>query len=152
MNATLILGPRPGKKSKDHIKGQGVTDILTLLSPREQAETISKIAKSIGAAWHHFPIDGGHLETLSKVDPARLFLIYDDILRTAGTDEPVIYLHCSAGIHRTGFAIYLLLRYRGLSADAARAEVKKLRPVTSEQVGEDRIELAESKFKEWQLR
>ena len=40
MSVSLILGPRPGKKSKDTIKAQGVTDILTLLSTREQAESV----------------------------------------------------------------------------------------------------------------
>ncbi len=144
----LILGPRPGKKSKDAIQAQGVTDIVTLLSAREQPDSISKIARGIGADWHHFPIDGGHMDTLSNVDLSRLFLLYDEIVRArAGA---VIYLHCSAGIHRTGFIIYALLRYRGLLAEQASEEVARLRPVTSEQVGEDRLALAEKMFTDWQ--
>ena len=147
MSATLILGPRPGKKSKDAIAARGVTDIVTLLSPREQPDSVSKIARGLGADWHHFPIDGGHMETLAKVDLSRLFLLYDEIVRARA--DAVIYLHCSAGIHRTGFVIYALLRYRGLSPEAATAEVANLRPVTSEQVGEDRLALAENKFQVW---
>ena len=147
MSATLILGPRPGKKSKDAIAAQGVTNIVTLLSPREQPDSVSKIARSIGADWHHFPIDGGHIETLATVDLSRLFLLYDEIVRARAA--AVIYLHCSAGIHRTGFVIYALLRYRGLSPGAAIAEVANLRAVTSEQVGEDRLALAEDKFQGW---
>ena len=148
MSATLILGPRPGKKSKDAIAAQGVTDLVTLLSAREQPESVARIARGIGAAWHHFPIDGGHMDTLAGVDLSRLFLLYDEIVR----DRPnaVIYLHCSAGIHRTGFVIYALLRYRGLAPEAATAEVANLRPVTSEQVGEDRLVLAENMFQTWQ--
>ena len=152
MSAQIILGPRPGKKSKDSIQAQGVTDILTLLSPREQPDAIAKIAKAIGATWHHFPIDGGHLDTLSEVDPARLFLVYDEIVRAAGTADPENFEHCSAGIHRTCCGVYLLLRYRGLTAEAAEAELVTLRPVTSEQVGQERVELAEAKFVEWQAR
>lgn len=144
----LILGPRPGKKSKDSIQAQGVTDIVTLLSPHEQPENIRKIASAIGADWHHFPIDGGHFDTLEALDLGKLFLLYDEI---AGADDArVVYLHCSAGIHRTGFVIYVLLRYRGLPAEAAAAEVAALRPVTAEQVGTDRLALAETKFQAWQ--
>lgn len=148
MTANLILGPRPGKKSKDAIAAQGVTDVLTLLSPREQPDNIGKIARSFGASWHHFPIDGGHMDTLADVDLSRLFLLYDDIIRA--TPEAVIYLHCSAGIHRTGFIVYALLRYRGLSPEAARDALAELRPVTSDQVGDDRLALAEDKFCAWQ--
>lgn len=150
MTAKLILGPRPGKKSKDKIKAQGVTDILTLLSAREQPETIAKIASSIGAEWHHFPIDGGHLDTLVSVDLSQLFLTFDEIERASET--PTIYLHCSAGIHRTGFVIYAYLRYRGRTPEAALAELIELRPVTSEQVGEDRLALAEQMFQDWKQR
>lgn len=152
MTATIILGSRPGKKSKDAIRAWGVTHILTLLSPRERPDGIAKIARGIGAEWHHCPVDGGHADTLAKIDLSRLFLHYDEIVRHSGEDgdDAVIYLHCSAGIHRTGFVVYALLRYRGLSPEAAREEVAKLRPVTSEGVGEDSLVLAEDMFCAWQ--
>lgn len=146
----ILLGPRPGKKSRDAIKAQGVTNLVTLLSAREQPDSVSKLARSIGATWHHFPIDGGHMDTLAEVDLSNLFLLHDEIVRERA--DAIIYLHCSAGIHRTGFVIYLLLRYRGLSPEAARAEVAALRPVTSEQVGPDRLALADSMFQDWQAR
>lgn len=147
MPAQLILGPRPGKKSKDSIQTQGVTDIVTLLSEREQPDTIRKIATTIGADWHHFPIDGGHIDTLQQTDLTKLFRLYDGII--GARQHPIIYLHCSAGIHRTGFIVFLLLRYRGAAPDAARTEVAALRPVTSEQVGDDRLALAEALFEDW---
>ncbi len=146
----LILGPRPGKKSKDSIAAQGVTDVLTLLSPREQPESVRRIAGAIGAAWHHFPIDGGHMDTLAEIDVSQLFLLHDEIFRTNA--DAIVYIHCSAGIHRTGFVIYALLRYRGLSPEDARTEVADLRPVTSEQVGDDRLALAETMFLDWKNR
>lgn len=144
----VILGPRPGKKSKDAIAAQGVTDIITLLSAREQPDSVGKIARGMGANWHHFPIDGGHMDTLANVDLAKLFLLHDEIIRARA--DAVVYLHCSAGIHRTGFVIYALLRYRGLTPEAATEEVARLRPVTSEQVGDDRLALAEERFNTWQ--
>lgn len=143
----LILGPRPGKKSKDTIKAHGVTDIVTLLCPREQPFNLERLAKQIDAQWHHFPIDGGHIDTLSKVDLDQLFLAFDNV--TATRDDAVIYAHCSAGIHRTGFVAYLLQRRRGLSPADARQQLSDLRPVTAEQVGDERLALAESMLQTW---
>lgn len=148
MPVELILGPRPGKKSKESIKAQGVTDIVSLLSPREQPDSIKRIASATGAEWHHFPIDGGHIETLEQVQLSQLFLLHDDIARSG--DARVLYLHCSAGLHRTGYAAYLLLRYRSLGPEEAVEELRRLRPVTAEQVGADRIALAETRFQTWQ--
>lgn len=123
--------------------------MLTLLSQREQPDSVKKIAASIGATWHHFILDGGHIETLKGVELSRLFLLHDEIARAQ--ENAVIYLHCSAGLHRTGFIIYALLRYRGVPAAEALKEIERLRPVTAEQVGEDRIALAEDMFRSWQV-
>jgi len=144
----LILGPRPGKKSKDKIRALGVTDVLTLLSPREQPETIKRIAQSIGADWHHFVLDGGHLATRAEVDLSRLFLLWDEIGRAEGSRT--VYLHCSAGLHRTGYVAYLLSRRSGRTEEEAMAHLRDLREVTAEQVGEARIALAEEVFRAWQ--
>ncbi|MEM8972703.1 MAG: protein-tyrosine phosphatase family protein [Pseudomonadota bacterium] len=59
------------------------------------------------------------------------------------SDEPRVYFHCSAGIHRTGFFVYGLLRLQGMDSAQARAELARLRPVTAEQVGTERLELAD---------
>ncbi|MEL6725542.1 MAG: hypothetical protein AAFP24_11020, partial [Pseudomonadota bacterium] len=75
MTSTLILGPRPGKKSKDQIEALGVTHVISLLGIREQASSIDRIAKAIGASWHHFPVNGGHLDILQTLDVAQLFLL-----------------------------------------------------------------------------
>ena len=148
MSPQIILGPRPGKKSTDAIQARGVTNIVTLLSMREQPDAIQKIAATLSAHWHHFIVDGGHLDSLRSLDIATLFSLYDSIAE----DNPaaVIYLHCSAGIHRTGFVTYLLLRHRGLNAEEAETELARLRPVTADQVGSDRLALAEEMFEIWQ--
>ena len=144
----LILGPRPGKKSKDAIQAKGVTDLMTLLSAREQPDSIKQIAGAIGADWHHFVVDGGHLDTLAEVDLSRLFLLWDGISRSEG--DRIVYLHCSAGLHRTGFIAYLILRRSGQSPEEAMLGLRALQDVTADQVGADRIALAEEKFVAWQ--
>jgi protein-tyrosine phosphatase len=50
-----------------------------------------------------------------------------------------VYVHCSAGIHRTGMLTYGLLRSMGMSGAAALATLHALRPETGEGVGEVRL-------------
>lgn len=67
----------------------------------------------ITAAAQNGWIDGGNQETLQATDlPGHLNTLAAAI---ADTDAPRVYLHCSAGIHRTGFFAYLVLRMGGRS-------------------------------------
>jgi protein-tyrosine phosphatase len=52
-------------------------------------------------------------------------------------------IHCSAGIHRTGMFGYALLRTCGLDVDAATEALARLRAVTAEGVGQQRLAWAE---------
>lgn len=143
---SLFLGPRPGKKSFQHLKELNLTHCCTLLSEREGAALIGKFCKKLtsedqACEWIWLPVEGGHLETLEQTDlPQHLSTLADAI---AGTVDPRIYFHCSAGIHRTGFFVYTLLRLQGLNTKAAFLELAKLRQVTADQVGADRLALAD---------
>jgi len=139
----LIIGPRPGKKSKDTIQAAGVTHVLTLLSEREDAAASGRITRAIGAEWLHLPMEGGHLDRLATFDTQALWAVLDQVPEAA-----TLYIHCSAGIHRTGFVTYLILRRGGLPAPEARVQLGEIRPVTLDQVGEDRLALAEHLFQE----
>ncbi len=142
-NFQILIGPRPGKKSKDAIKEMGTTHILTLLGDNEQPKNIAKIAKEIGARWLHFPIEGGKPEILQTIN---INIFFDYLLLQKLSEKDKVYVHCSAGIHRTGFIVYLLLRKRGLTDQKARLELANIRAVTAEQVGENRLELAQTMF------
>lgn len=137
----LFIGPRPGKKSLPGLADMRFTHCCTLLSEREDARGIAKICKKLECEWVWLPLEGGKLEVLEGSDIGGLLRKLAEAIREVA--EPRIYLHCSAGIHRTGFFAYVLLRVSGLDADAARAKLAEIRPVTAEQVGEDRLELAE---------
>jgi hypothetical protein len=54
-----------------------------------------------------------------------------------------LFLHCQAGIHRTGVFAYCLLRLTGHQPIAAVAALRALRRATSIGVGEQRIRWAE---------
>ena len=54
-----------------------------------------------------------------------------------------VVIHCSAGIHRTGMFSYALLRVCGLDPDAAMSTLARLRAVTAQGIGEQRVSWAE---------
>lgn len=137
----LFLGPRPGKRSRAAMSELNLTHCCTLLSEREDAQSVARICQNLGCAWVWLPMDGGRLDVLRQTDVAGQL----DRLTAAiaAEPEPRIYFHCSAGIHRTGFFVYILLRLRGASRDEALQALRTMRPVTAEQVGAERIDLAD---------
>ena len=66
----------------------------------------------------------------------KLFEKLQDILDSWGS----IFIHCSAGIHRTGMICFALLLYLGFDEIDAKKFLSKLRKVTKENVGLERIE------------
>ncbi len=138
---SIFVGPRPGKKSVRGLSELDLTHCCTLLSRREQVESVRRLCETIGCQWIWLPIEGGKLEVLRQIDLAGLMRV---LAREIGDEpRPRVYFHCSAGIHRTGFFVYAMLRMRGLDRDRAREELSRLRAVTAQQVGEDRLDLAD---------
>ncbi len=144
--ADLVLGPRPGKKSMNRLSELGLTHCCTLLSEKEDPNAIKRICGRLGCEWIWLPVDGGGLDTLKAVPIADYVHQLDEAL--GGIETPKVYLHCSAGIHRTGYVVYILLRLMGLDEADALKTLNELRPVTAEQVGSERIALAEAVFQE----
>jgi len=118
----------------------GLSHVCTLLGERETPEAIERIARELGCRWVWLPIAGGDLETLQEVNAEAMITQLADAID--GTPNPRVYLHCSAGIHRTGFFASLLLRLQPVEIDDVPKALAVLRPVTAEQVGSDRIALA----------
>ena len=138
---TLLVGPRPGRRSFNHLSQLKLTHLCTLLDEHEDACSIEIISSRLGVKWIWLPISGGRIEALRKVNFLDLFSRLASRLNTKRDNR--VYLHCSAGIHRTGFIAYGVFRLRGLSQEAALAELRSLRNVTVQQLGKERIELAE---------
>jgi protein-tyrosine phosphatase len=140
MDGGLVLGPRPGKKSKAALAAMGLTHVVTLLGEQETPKTIERIASELGCGWVWLPIPGADLETLRELDIAAMLTQLGKAISESPT--PRVYLHCSAGIHRTGFFASLLLRLQPLDVDEVPKALATLRLVTAQQIGEDRIALA----------
>ena len=138
----LAVGPRPGRKSVDCLRAQQFSHVCTLLGPHENASDIERLANQLGCKWIWLPITGGRLEVLGQLNmPQLVCRLLDNLDPVSGNH---IYIHCSAGIHRTGFAAYTILRLRGLTQIQALNELETMRKVTAAQLGAERVTLAET--------
>lgn len=134
----LAIGHKPGGKLPyPGLKKTGVTVILTLLLEHEGAPQIGGQVVNEGMQWIWFPFSASNPHGSDK---APLVVDLYQQLQTLLQSGNNIYIHCSAGIHRTGMITYGLLRYLGNNALEARAILKELRTVTANQVGEERLE------------
>ncbi len=133
----LAIGHKPGGKiTFDGMRIAGVSTIVTLLQENEGAEQIGFATKKAKMNWIGFPFSASkpHVgEDKEKVK--KLYAQLSELLDEGET----IYIHCSAGIHRTGMISYGLLRYLGHDSVKATVMLKQLREVTADQVGEERL-------------
>jgi hypothetical protein len=133
----LAIGHKPGGKVPlDGLKQAGGTAVLTLLQENEGAALIGQQAKKAGLQWIWFPFSASRPHQGDQVfNVVGLFTILQQLLGTGHK----IYIHCSAGIHRTGMITYGLLRFLGKEKGEALSLLQSLREVTAAQVGEDRL-------------
>src|SRR4051794_34645847 len=93
----LALGPRPGRRTLPALRT--ATDVLTLLSEKEGADDIRVQVENMGLRWWSLPLLNGQPFGPEKDEPiAALFVQLKE--RLAGGAR--LYIHCAAGIHRTG--------------------------------------------------
>lgn len=130
----LAIGHKPGGKiSFAGLKVAGATAVLTLLMEKEGARDVGKGVERAGIKWLWFPFSAVKPADNTKVEEQ--FLRMKQILEKEGR----IYIHCSAGIHRTGMVTYAFLRYLGLGTEEAFARLHMLRKITAEGTTEKRI-------------
>ncbi|WP_339608858.1 hypothetical protein [uncultured Roseivirga sp.] len=136
-NGYLAIGHRPSTKLTEDLKLQHATHILTLLSKSEGAEQIKILTSKAELGWLWFPMENAKPISEERAEElSTLFSSMEEILEKGGK----IYLHCSAGIHRTGMISYAFLRFINFGSDEALAKLKVMRLDTYEGVGEERTE------------
>jgi protein-tyrosine phosphatase len=136
----LAITHRPKVKLLPAMRAAGVTHLVTLLSKREGALAVGTAAEAAGLAWVWVELpNGGEPAPERRHDIAASLRTVADLVRGGAK----VVVHCSAGIHRTGMFAYALLRTYGLAPDEAMAMLARLRAVTAEGVGEERLSWAE---------
>lgn len=125
-----------GKISFEGMKLAGVSIVLTLLHENEGAGPIGDALQKQKIEWIWFPFSASRPPEGTKVrEVTNLFKSIKDVLQ-AGMK---IYIHCSAGIHRTGMVTYAFLRYLGQDKKTALENLEKLRNITAEGATEERL-------------
>ncbi len=137
------LGHRPKKKALVDFQREGVTHIWTLLSEKEGALEIKHASERNGIEWIWLPLENGK-PPVDDLIPT-IIQCFSDTEKLLH-DYAKIYLHCSAGIHRTGMIAYAFFRFLSFSKDDSIVMLENLRTVTKDGVGLDRLAWGDTYF------
>lgn len=135
-NGWLAIGHRPKLKRLPQLAEAEVTHVVTLLSEKEGARSIGHAVQRAGMEWIWLPLENGEPPGSEQTEKIRV-LFAQLILKLK--DGSGIYMHCSAGIHRTGMIAYAFLRYSGNSHEDSLHRLGAMRQHTAKGVGEHRI-------------
>ena len=126
----VVASGAPGRRTLERWRDAGVTDVITLQRADEMAPWLAQACAERSLRWHHAPVSGKRLQ--AKGDAASLA----DVIRIVREmDAPSrVVVHCSAGLHRTGVALYLLLRAQGLSPQDSLARIEAGRALTAREL------------------
>jgi protein-tyrosine phosphatase len=125
----LAIGHKPGHKLRELLEAQGCSLVVSLLSESESAA-------SEGEHRLRLRLDGADPPRPERT--AEILAAFERILASLEAGGRV-YLHCSAGLHRTGMIANGFLRWLGYSGDEALALITELRALTAAQVRPERL-------------
>jgi atypical dual specificity phosphatase len=124
--------PRPGSKrplDQDlrFLRDQGVDVLVTLTEKPLDAQALSQH----GIESLHIPVPDYHAPTQEQLDQ------YVGAVKGWTSEGRQVGTHCFAGLGRTGTFFGALFVARGMDADAAIAEVRRLRPGSIETAAQE---------------
>lgn len=137
----LAIGHRPGARAIRRFPAAGVTHVVTVLAASENLDVVRSAVEAAGLGWIWLPLGSTkNLPARGKPEIRQSLDAMADALAAGGR----LYLHCSAGLHRTGMIAAALLFRLGCDADEVRETIAALRPLTASEMGEARLEWASS--------
>jgi predicted protein tyrosine phosphatase len=140
-SGALAIGHRPPLRWLSHMRKAGVTHIVTVLSQQEHPQAIAEAAREAGLAWIWIELGSTkNLPAKAKPEIVEALRSLASVLENNGR----VYLHCSAGIHRTGMIAAALLFLLGYNSAQVAETLASLRTVTAEGVGAARLDWARS--------
>lgn len=129
-NGYLTIGSRPTTEKIDELSKLGITTVVTLLKETEKnVVALGDYIQSQNIDWIWFPLAASKLVTDYETKVAVLE-VYQKIVEKLTLGEK-IFIHCAAGVHRTGAFTNGLLRSENFSKEESKQLIKKMREVTA---------------------
>lgn len=129
----LAIGHKPGRDLRQALADGGCTHVLSLLADHESGVAAAGVQLRLPLASAEPP--GAHRT-------AEVVACFEQ-LRALLAEGARIYVHCSAGLHRTGMITHAFLRFLGHSRAEALAQMTELREATAEAATEARLQWGE---------
>ena len=126
-NGQILVGGRPSEKTIQRLKYEGCNTIVTLQTANEKVDALSKTIQANDIQWIWLPLSASSLPAVTVGDKTHLAL--KEVAKRLDNGHSV-FIHCAAGIHRTGAFTYGLLRYLGFDKSTATALIGSTREVT----------------------
>ncbi len=118
---------------------------LTLQKQKENPLDVLKYCQDNDIEWQLIELDGANIAYMKKKDVLTrivegLYIVCQKILAESLT----LFIHCAAGLHRTGTVLYTLLRIFGETPESAIEAIGFIREDTKREVGNERVRIAET--------
>jgi protein-tyrosine phosphatase len=144
-NSSISCHGRPsGKEIKSMKLTYGVNCVLTLQGAKEKPEEIKKMCEENNLKWLHVELAGATIPYFQKQETQKnLITSLKNLTQILKNFSVNLFIHCAAGLHRTGIVIYSLLRIFGETPESALKAIEYIRSETRKEVGEKRLEFSE---------
>ncbi|TAJ16430.1 MAG: hypothetical protein EPO65_13285 [Dehalococcoidia bacterium] len=116
----LFVGPALDAAGYRDLRDRGVTHVVDL---REEDADDPGLMASLGLKWLRLPIPDRKAPAPGQLDELRSWLAVD-----SGEGDPVLYIHCHAGLGRTPTVAIALLMHHDMPLRDAHRHVRAARP------------------------
>lgn len=123
ISPTVWRGAAPSAEAYPALAGAGVVTVVDLRAEADISAT-RDLASASDLSWVHVPIRDGQVPTSAQVA---------EIAKTIITAKGLVFVHCQAGVGRTGAAIAALAVAAGESPGKALIEALRFGPISLEQ-------------------
>lgn len=133
----MALGHRPKLRAIPYFSAAGCSCVVTILSEKEGATQIGQLVRESGMRWIWIPLASGN-------PPPRVPLLALNEIEAALQGDSSVFLHCSAGMHRTGMIAFAVLRRTGLTEAQSIELIKEMRIETQAALSQKHIDWGNS--------
>ena len=143
LNGSIILFHKPSFAFLKKISLKYCDTVVTLQWQSEHPHEVSNSCNKLNLSWIWCPIKAINYNLLQNAELFRK--LFEQLLNTKELliEKQKILIHCAAGIHRTGFFSYILLRLCDHTHHETIQVFQIIRPEILEKIGKHRLEIAE---------